>query len=112
MVLLVDGVSCNKSFHVNNYNSNIYNNYIVSAFSGDSTLTMKQLVAQCFVFFLAGYETSSSTMAFALLELVLHPELQDKVRKEILDVLKKYDNKICYDAMQELTYMQQVIEGT
>lgn len=69
------------------------------------------MVAQCFVFFLAGFETSSTTMTFALFELSIHPEIQEKVREELFRVLKKYNNKITYDSLKELEYMQQVVEG-
>lgn len=72
---------------------------------------MDEVVAQCFVFFLAGYETSSTTMTFALFELSLNQEIQEKVRKELLETLEKYDNKICYDSLKELNTMQQVLDG-
>lgn len=82
----------------------------VSAGDG-TTLTMNEVIAQCFVFFLAGFETSSTTMSFALYELATHPDIQENVREELLRVLKKHDNKISYDLLKELEYMQQVIEG-
>lgn len=69
------------------------------------------MTAQCLVFFLAGFETSSTTMTFALFEMSLNPEIQEKVREELSRVLKKYDNKICYESAKELDYMQQVIDG-
>lgn len=72
---------------------------------------MDEIVAQCFVFFLAGYETSSTTMSFALYELATHPEYQKKVREEIFQMLKKYNNRVCYDALKEMDYMQQVLDG-
>lgn len=72
---------------------------------------MDEIVSQCFVFFLAGFETSSTTMAFSLYELCEHPEMQEKTRQELFKVLKKYDNEITYDSLNELEYMQQVIDG-
>lgn len=72
---------------------------------------MDEMVAQCFVFFLAGFETSSTTMTFALYELSIHPDIQEKVREELFRVLKKYNNEICYNSVRELEYMQQVIDG-
>lgn len=72
---------------------------------------MNEIIAQSFLFFLAGFETSSTTVTFTLLELSQHPDIQERVRTELLTVLKKYDNKLCYDAMNELVYMQQVIDG-
>ncbi|KAJ8913635.1 hypothetical protein NQ315_007352 [Exocentrus adspersus] len=75
-------------------------------------LTMDEAAAQCFVFFLAGFETSSTTMTFALYELAVHQDVQEKVRKEIETVLTKHDNQITYDSLSELKYMKQVIDET
>lgn len=74
-------------------------------------LTMNEIVAQSFITLLAGYEGSSGTASFALFQLSTHLQIQEKVREELRSVLKKYNNKICFDALQELEYMQQVIDG-
>lgn len=72
---------------------------------------MDELAAQCFIFFIAGFETSSTTATFVLYELATHQDIQDKVREEIRTVLAKHENKITYDSLNELTYMRQVIDG-
>jgi len=72
-------------------------------------LTMEQMAAQAFVFFVAGFETSSSTMAFCLYELALQPEIQQKVREEIHSVLD--GKEISYDALSEMTNLEQVLAG-
>ena len=48
-----------------------------------SSFCVDQLVAICYDFFLAGAETSSTTLAWAILFMTLHPEVQEKVAKEI-----------------------------
>ncbi|KAF5285724.1 hypothetical protein FQR65_LT02252 [Abscondita terminalis] len=75
-------------------------------------LSIEEIAAQAFVFFLAGFETSSTTMTFCLYELSINPSLQDKVREEIVSVLGKHGNKITYEAIMEMKYMQQVIDET
>lgn len=75
------------------------------------TLTVEEIAAQCYVFFIAGFETSSTTMAFALYELSRNPDIQDKVRKEVQDVSAKYDGKLTYDSIQDMKYLGQVIDG-
>lgn len=72
---------------------------------------MKQIAAQCFVFFLAGYETSSTTMTFCIYELVRNPELQEKVRHEINSVLAKHEGNLTYEAILDMHYMEKVING-
>ncbi|KAG5868514.1 hypothetical protein JTB14_036998 [Gonioctena quinquepunctata] len=75
-------------------------------------LTFNEIAAQCFVFFLAGFETSATTMTFALLELALNQDIQDKLRQEVKTVLKKYDRQITYDAIMEMNYLDKVVHET
>ncbi|XP_073844486.1 cytochrome P450 6a2-like [Musca autumnalis] len=75
-------------------------------------LTLEQIAAQAFVFFLAGFETSSSTMSFALYELAMNENMQNKARLEINEVLAKYDNKLTYEGVKELKYLQQILYET
>jgi cytochrome P450 family 6 len=77
----------------------------------DGKLTVGEIAAQCFVFFIAGFETSSSTGTFVLYNLVRNPKVQDKLREEIMTVLARHGNEITYDAMQEMKYLQMVIDG-
>jgi cytochrome P450 len=48
-----------------------------------SYLTDSELYGNLFVFNLAGYETTASTLSFALPYLALHPEIQDWVMEEV-----------------------------
>ncbi|KAH8245903.1 hypothetical protein KR038_011358 [Drosophila bunnanda] len=77
-------------------------------------LTLEQMAAQSFVFFLAGFETSSSTMGFCLYELALQPKIQQRLREEIESVLSNFEGgEITYDALAEMTYLeQQVVSET
>jgi cytochrome P450 family 6 len=75
-------------------------------------ITFKELAAQAFIFFFAGFETTSTTMSFMLYELAYNQDIQDKVRKEIQDVVKKHNGEITYDAIQEMTYLRQTFDET
>lgn len=50
-------------------------------------------------------------MTFVLYELAKQPELQDRLRNEINEVLAKYNDEITYDSIKEITYLQQVLDG-
>jgi hypothetical protein len=61
-----------------------------------------------FIFFFAGADTSSTSIAFAMLELGANSEIQEKLRKEIRE---KSGEKITYENLQEMTYLNQVASG-
>ncbi|XP_059048251.1 cytochrome P450 6B6-like [Achroia grisella] len=68
-------------------------------------MTLKCMVAQVFIFFAAGFETSSSATSFMLHQLAYNPDIQSKIQAEIDEVLSKYDNKLCYDAITEMSLL-------
>lgn len=64
------------------------------------------MTAQVFVFFAAGFETSSSATSYTLHQLAFNQDVQKKVQEDIDRVLAKYDNKLSYDAIKEMTYLE------
>ncbi|KAF5298671.1 hypothetical protein FQA39_LY11747 [Lamprigera yunnana] len=74
-------------------------------------IEIKKLAAQAFIFFSAGFETTSNTLTFCLYELSKHAEIQERLRNEICSVLSKY-NILSYEALLEMKYMDQVISET
>lgn len=80
---------------------------------GDSTTVGKisytDLTAACFVFFIAGFETSSTALSYALYELAINQELQDRTREEIEKVLQNHDGEITYEAIMNMDFADRVI---
>lgn len=74
-------------------------------------LTMNEVVAQAFIFFLGGSDTSSVVISFAITELGHHPEIQEKLRKEILEQTASSNGEITYDNLNEMTFLNQVVNG-
>ena len=72
---------------------------------------MNSLAAQALVFYLAGFNTSSTIMTFCLYELSLHQDIQDRVREEIDVVLQKHDGKLTYQGILEMEYLDKVVSG-
>ena len=74
-------------------------------------VTLEEITAQSFVFFLAAFETSSSTMSWAMYELAKNPHIQQKVRDEINRVVARCGGKLTYEGIQEMKYLGQVVDG-
>lgn len=68
--------------------------------------------AQLILFLIAGYETSSTLLTFACYELSMNPHIQDKLRAEVNQVLDKYEGECTYEALQEMTYLEMVLNET
>ncbi|KAK2576490.1 hypothetical protein KPH14_005817 [Odynerus spinipes] len=70
------------------------------------------LASQAFVFFAAGFETSSTTMSHALYELAQHQDMQDKLRKEIREEFKRNDGTLKYESIKTMPYLHAVFQET
>ncbi|XP_012060475.1 PREDICTED: cytochrome P450 6A1-like [Atta cephalotes] len=68
------------------------------------------IASQAFVFFLAGFETSSTTISNVLYELALNPEIQDKLREEIDEVYAKHGGNLIYDNIKKMNYLDMVFK--
>ncbi|KAH8252936.1 hypothetical protein KR032_002757, partial [Drosophila birchii] len=89
------------------------NKPLITSEKGENiNLTIEEIAAQAFVFFSAGFETSSTTMGFALYELAQNQEIQDRVREEVLKISEKYGGELNYESVKELVYVDQVISET
>lgn len=79
----------------------------------DSTgIDVDILPAQAFIFFLAGFETSSGATSACLMNLAQHQDVQDRLREEVDRVLAKHGGVMSYEALQEMKYMEQCLEET
>jgi cytochrome P450 len=75
-------------------------------------LSHDDLTAQATVFFLAGFDTSSSATSYACWELAANPDIQERVQQEIDQVLGKYEENVTYEALKEMKFLDCVINGT
>uniref|UniRef100_A0A182MYK0 Uncharacterized protein n=1 Tax=Anopheles dirus TaxID=7168 RepID=A0A182MYK0_9DIPT len=72
--------------------------------------TEKELVAQCFLFFLAGFDTVSTALGFLCHELMIHPDVQERLYQEIAEIDEQLGGKpLTYDALQSMRYMDMVV---
>lgn len=75
------------------------------------SLTVEEVAAQAWIFYAAGFETSSSTMSFALFELARNLQCQRRVQEEIDRVMAKYGGQITYESLAEMRYLEMCIDG-
>lgn len=71
----------------------------------------KMMASNMFLFFLAGFETTASTLSYCLYELALNQQIQDKLRAEITKVKNEHDGEFTYYALKKLVYMDMCLNG-
>ncbi|CAB3256854.1 unnamed protein product [Arctia plantaginis] len=64
------------------------------------------LVAQLFIIFAAGFDTSSVTSSFTLYELAKNPKAQEKAIEEVDAYLRRHDNVLEYECLTEMPYLE------
>ncbi|KAM6424355.1 cytochrome P450 3A9-like [Liasis olivaceus] len=74
-------------------------------------LTDQEILAQAFIFVFAGYEPGSNSLGYMAYLLATHPDVQQKLQKEIDSILP---NKapLTYDAIMQLEYLDMVLNET
>lgn len=69
------------------------------------------LAANTFIFFIAGFETTASTISYCLYELAMNPEIQNKLRNKIKKTQDENEGQLSYDTLKEMKYLDMVING-
>ncbi|XP_012056091.1 PREDICTED: cytochrome P450 9e2-like [Atta cephalotes] len=67
------------------------------------------MTAQAFIFFLGGFETTSTAMCFAAHEIAANPEIQTNLQQEIDKVLEESNGEVSYETINRLEYLDAVI---
>lgn len=76
-------------------------------------MTMEEVAAQAYVFFLGGFISTSSILMYCLHELSMPNQtyIQDKARGEITSILNKHDGNVTLEALKEMQYIEMMIQG-
>ena len=61
---------------------------------------------------MAGYDTTGTTLAFACYDLAKHPDVQEKLREEVEEIVGDSSRELTYDDLQNMTYVDQIISET
>ncbi|CAG8750197.1 6897_t:CDS:2, partial [Racocetra persica] len=76
----------------------------------DEQLTHSELVGQVMTLLISGHETTSVTISFALYFLAANPDIQDRLRKEILAILPDRDCHPTADQIEQLKFLECVFK--
>ncbi|CEP08816.1 hypothetical protein [Parasitella parasitica] len=81
---------------------------------GEGALTDEELRSNLHVLFVAGHDTTSNALSFALYYLAKHPEFQQRAREEALSILGDTPNDILpsSEQLKQMNYINQVIKET
>lgn len=84
---------------------------VIKSDESHKMMTINEIAAQVFVFFVAGFETSSSTLSLCLFELARNQDIQNRVKNEIDKVLEMHSGNLTYDCVNDMKYLECCIDG-
>lgn len=84
---------------------------VVNHEQNKSKLTDLDITAQALIFFFAGFDSVSNLLCFMSHELAVHPEIQERLQKEVDETLEACDGKLTYEALLKMKYMDMVMSG-
>lgn len=78
----------------------------------DGQFSEEMVIQQIDVLLIAGHETTSSTIAYVILMLAMHPNIQEQVFDELRSMYDTRDQETTYEKMQNLQLLDRVIKET
>nr|QCY41337.1 cytochrome P450 6PZ5 [Phenacoccus solenopsis] len=75
-------------------------------------MTIETMTAQSFLFFLAGFDPTATTLSFLLFELSQNQQIQEKLRQEIISTLETNDGILTYAMLKKMPYLDMVVAET
>ncbi|KAI8884558.1 cytochrome P-450 cyp509A1 [Backusella circina FSU 941] len=83
-----------------------------SEFKGEGKLTTEELTSTICIFFAAGHETTAYSLSSALYHLAKHPEIQQRAREEVIQILGDEPNDVLptIKDTQNMAFVNQIIK--
>ncbi|XP_058837443.1 cytochrome P450 9e2-like [Topomyia yanbarensis] len=73
-------------------------------------MTDLDMVAQCLIFFTAGFDTVSTCLTFLVYELTINPDVQQRLYEEVIQTAKQLDGSpIGYETLQKMRYLDMCV---
>lgn len=77
----------------------------------DKSLNAEQIYVHVAGLIIDGIETSSIVIQYALYEIAINSDVQERLKTEIDTILEKFDGQLTYEALHEMTYLDRVFKG-
>ncbi|CAG2165916.1 unnamed protein product [Oppiella nova] len=101
----------NEAHHVNEGKDEMEANAEALSDVVEKKLTEDEILAQCFLFFVAGYESTSATLSYCTYELALNPGLQDRLYEETKEAFNE-KGEIDYEVLSRLPFIDALLSET
>ena len=75
-------------------------------------MTYEEIAANIFIFYIAGNETSSSTVAYSLYELTQNEELMRRAQEDVKLALEKHQGEFTYESIADMKFIDLCIKET
>lgn len=75
-------------------------------------LSDEEIIAQCVLFYLAGYDTTSNTLTWAARLLAFNPAVQERLQAEIDDKLPSDADQLTFEKVNDMPYLDRVLAET
>ena len=71
-----------------------------------------EIVSTALVILIAGYDTTANTLSYVCYELAKNPDIQERLREEVDDIIDDDCKNIKYEQLQKMPYMDKVLAET
>lgn len=78
----------------------------------EGKLSEEMVKQQIEILLMAGYDTTATTISYAILMLAMHPKIQEETFKELRSVYSTQDEDTTYDHIQKLNILDRVLKET
>lgn len=93
-------------------NGIVLEDFLQMSIEGSEKLDEDEVCGHISSYFFDAYETAATVASFACYRLSCNPDVQDKVHQVVEETLEKYNGELTYEALKDMTYLDQVIQET
>lgn len=75
-------------------------------------MSHEQIAGNVFIFYVAGNESSSSTIAYTLYELTQNEELMKRAQEDVMETLAKHEGNLTYESILDMKFIDLCVKET